>query len=240
MTFHIREAREQAGLSQRELAARIGVAANTLHGYETGKHDPKSAHLAKIASACAVTVDFLLGLPQPDGPDPEALALARRVGALDPRGRGAVAAVLAYEEAQQSPGAVIPFPTRKMKRFLNRATAGPGSYLFDDGYEEVDVPQDTPGDFLVTISGDSMEPYIRDGQDVSVSMGASLQPGDVGIFLYDGSTYCKQYAASYGYVDLFSLNRARADCDLVIDTRTDLPVTCFGKVCLPKRPPLPK
>lgn len=62
MHFKIREAREAAGYSQKELAAIIGVAQNTLHGYESGKHDPKSELLIKIAQACNVTVDFLLGV----------------------------------------------------------------------------------------------------------------------------------------------------------------------------------
>lgn len=61
MEFHIREAREKAGYSQKELATMIGVAQNTFHGYESGKHDPKSELLIKIAQACRVSVDFLLG-----------------------------------------------------------------------------------------------------------------------------------------------------------------------------------
>lgn len=65
MKFHIREAREKAGYSQKELAQIIGVAQNTFHGYESGKHDPKSELLYKIADACNVTVDFLLGRDYP-------------------------------------------------------------------------------------------------------------------------------------------------------------------------------
>ena len=37
MEFKIREAREAANLSQRELAKLLGIAPATLHGYETGK-----------------------------------------------------------------------------------------------------------------------------------------------------------------------------------------------------------
>lgn len=47
MNFFIKEAREKAGLSQKELAELIGVAPNTMHGYESGKHDPKSDLLKK-------------------------------------------------------------------------------------------------------------------------------------------------------------------------------------------------
>jgi len=62
MKFQIKEAREKAGYSQRELAEIIGVAPNTFHGYESGKHDPRSVLLIEIAKACDVSVDFLLGL----------------------------------------------------------------------------------------------------------------------------------------------------------------------------------
>ena len=68
MKFFIREAREAAGLNQTELAKIIGVAPNTLNGYESGKHDPKSELLVKIAQACNVTVDYLLGKEK--APDP--------------------------------------------------------------------------------------------------------------------------------------------------------------------------
>ena len=70
MKFHIREAREKAGYSQKELAQIIGVAQNTFHGYESEKHDPKSEILSKIADACNVSVDFLLGRNYADESEP--------------------------------------------------------------------------------------------------------------------------------------------------------------------------
>lgn len=60
MEFRIKEAREKCGLSQKDLAEIIGVAPSTLNGYESGKHDPKSELLVKIARACRVTTDYLL------------------------------------------------------------------------------------------------------------------------------------------------------------------------------------
>ena len=87
MKFQIKEARELAGLSQKELAEKIGVAPNTFHGYESGKHDPKSNILADIANVCGVSVDFLLGLqkenaPAPSEDDTEALTVDEVVNAF--------------------------------------------------------------------------------------------------------------------------------------------------------------
>ena len=62
MPNRITEARKYAGLTQRELAAQMGLKPSTVSGYESGTYDPKSDGLAKIATICGVTVDFLLGL----------------------------------------------------------------------------------------------------------------------------------------------------------------------------------
>ena len=61
MRFRIREAREAASLTQAQLAEQLGINGVTLSGYETGKHDPKSATLVEIAKICNTTTDFLLG-----------------------------------------------------------------------------------------------------------------------------------------------------------------------------------
>lgn len=60
--FRIKEARERKGLTQAELAAKLGVAQNTFCGYESGDHDPKSNKLAIIARECDTTIDYLLRL----------------------------------------------------------------------------------------------------------------------------------------------------------------------------------
>lgn len=61
MIFRIREARESVGMTQNQLADLLGINNVTLSGYETGRHDPKSETLVKIAKICNTTTDFLLG-----------------------------------------------------------------------------------------------------------------------------------------------------------------------------------
>ena len=73
MEFKIKQARSIAGYSQKELASVIGVAPSTLNGYENGTHDPKSYLLCKIAEACSVSVDFLLGRPENNSEKEKAL-----------------------------------------------------------------------------------------------------------------------------------------------------------------------
>ena len=53
----IREYRKAVGLTQKELAARVGIMAHTVSMYETGSRVPKTDILAKIATAldCEIT-----------------------------------------------------------------------------------------------------------------------------------------------------------------------------------------
>lgn len=59
--LRIKEARQRAGLLQKDIAEQLGIASNTFHGYESGKHTPTPQMLRRIADICGVTVDYLLG-----------------------------------------------------------------------------------------------------------------------------------------------------------------------------------
>ena len=76
------------------------------------------------------------------------------------------------------------------------ASAGPGAFLDEGCFELVSFPAHTipdQADFGVRVSGDSMEPVYQDGQIVWIQSCQSLNPGDVGLFIYDGSGYIKVY-----------------------------------------------
>ena len=71
---------------------------------------------------------------------------------------------------------------------------------------QVDESVPSCANFGVHIAGDSMEPYLTDGQIVWVQQCATIQPGEIGIFLYDGASYCKRLACANGQMFLESLN----------------------------------
>ena len=56
----IKEAREGAGLTQKQLSEKIGVAQSNLARWETGRRNPKLESLQRIAAACGVPADWLL------------------------------------------------------------------------------------------------------------------------------------------------------------------------------------
>lgn len=248
MNFHIKDAREKAGFSQKELAEIVGVAPNTFHGYESGKHDPKSDLLVKIAQACNVSVDFLLGISQqsyndtkksPSELSEEARQIAKDYDKLTSYGKGAVRAILAYTVEADTPKPEVPTqkatqPKKvvslpKIKRnhgiteltvFDEPAAAGLGNPIDTppshiEQYPSDYVPSKT--NFGVLISGTSMEPRIPDGSTVFVQATPVLDNGEIGIFVLDGKSYCKQLKKDdeTQQVKLHSINPDYEDIDVL-------------------------
>ena len=110
--------------------------------------------------------------------------------------------------------------------------------VFGADYDLLTVTGDVPpgAELAVRIQGDSMSPLIADGSVVYVNHDP-LQNGDVGIFCVDGDMLCKQYFRDpFGMVYLFSLNRRRADMDVVFHRGSGRSLTCFGRVMVHNQP----
>lgn len=64
--LRIRKVRQQAMLSQRELASRLGLAHSTLGHWENNRSSPSARHLLRIAEITGADVFLLLtGKPSP-------------------------------------------------------------------------------------------------------------------------------------------------------------------------------
>ena len=127
---------------------------------------------------------------------------------------------------------------RTIPLYQSPAAAGFAAPVFGEDYTLIPVEGDVPmgAELAVRIQGDSMTPYIADGSIVYVNHDP-LQNGDVGIFCVDGDMLCKQYCRDgFGMVYLFSLNRARADMDVVFHRGSGRSLTCFGRVMVHSQP----
>lgn len=54
--------RENKGITQQDLADQLGIARNTISGYETGARIPDLERLYAIAKIFVVTTDYLVGM----------------------------------------------------------------------------------------------------------------------------------------------------------------------------------
>lgn len=59
---NLRDVREQKGLSQKEVAEKIGVAKSTYSLYESGNREPNVQTIKKISDVLNVSADKLLGI----------------------------------------------------------------------------------------------------------------------------------------------------------------------------------
>lgn len=238
----------ERGITRGGLSEKTGIPYNTIVGfYAKGYKNIKLSTLMKLSAYFDVSLD-VLGNDERDlyeTEEPEIRKLKERYSALSGKGRGVVDGLISGLldlEAPEEP-AEEPENIRYIKEYMTPAAAGYASPAEGEDYFLKIRPKDAPreADFMVRIAGDSMEPYIQDGSSVYVSRMSTLQPGDVGIFYYDGDMKCKQYCEdNFGNIYLFSLNRDRSDADATILASSGATVFCFGKVLLPKRPPLPK
>ena len=140
---------------------------------------------------------------------------------------------LTEERGERSEPRLIPF-------YTSPAAAGYAAPVPDEDFTYIPADESVPrgADFAVRIQGDSMEPEIADGSTVYVNRDP-LTDGDVGIFCVDGAMLCKQYHRdAMGVVYLFSLNRARADADVVLTPSGGRGFACVGRVMLPHRVPV--
>ena len=172
----------------------------------------------------------------------EAMKIAKDYDVLDLWGKRTVRAVTDMELARvNEPDSVTELHPEKVIPLLgNSYAAGDGEPDFGNFWEDYAVPADSPADFAIRISGDSMEPWIPDG---SIQLCTRIAPrdGDVGAFLIDGEYLCKQVCMDVaGTLHLFSLNRARRDKDRHIPRdEIERQVMCFGTVIMKRRVPLP-
>lgn len=244
MKSRIVQARELAGLSQKELAAEMGISPSTLNGYERGKHDPKSDGLTSISKICGVTGDFLLNLsdtPNKTGPaiptppkqntaasEPDTAAnIAKRYGCLDDHGKRMVCAVVSEEE-RRIQALQKPAPEDNVIRvhWNNQpASAGEGFDLSDEHMYQWTVRYNEltrKADFCLDVQGHSMEPKFHDGDTVLIRQQPAVDVGEVGLFIVDGKGFIKKQ----GPDRLISLNPESKD----IWPGEYSDVRCVGKV----------
>ena len=111
--------------------------------------------------------------------------------------------VVAAFTARERRGRILPL-------YRLAVSAGTGEFLDGDGYDTVEVGEEVSplADFGVRIAGDSMEPRFVSGQIVWVRRQETLRHGEIGIFLFNGSGYCKRLEREGNRVELVSLNSA--------------------------------
>ncbi|MCD8104292.1 MAG: XRE family transcriptional regulator [Lachnospiraceae bacterium] len=197
------EARKRRKLSQKELSTALSaygahVSAGAISKWEKGDAFPGVLQFLAFCDICHIDNigEYFLGkTPEAADYSPE----------LNQKG---LHILQTMKEVMIASGQYTPASRRRItsiaeeveKRLIrvssNLASAGTGNFLDEDQFTELlypvsQIPEGT--DFGIRISGDSMEPVYMDRQIVWVQQCSELNPGEVGIFIYDGEGYIKEY-----------------------------------------------
>lgn len=241
MNKRIKNLRLKHNLTQKEFADKIGVSVITIQGWEAGTRYPSAKALITIAELFNVTSDYILGISCAELISGEESELIRSYRTLDDFGRQAVHSICSIETDRVKNHESKPHIIKYIKRFLAPAAAGYAVPIEGSDYDLVPITDSTleSADYAVVIQGESMMPYIHDGETVFVKKTADIKSGDIAIFSVNGSMYCKQYYTDVnGNLYLLSLNPKLSDSNVEISSESLDDVRCLGKVII-KSPQIP-
>lgn len=194
-------------MSYGELANLTGIPKSALQRYATGTTDKIPIdRLEKIAKALGVSAAYFMGwedaedLPMPTPISDDAHHVGVLYDRADEKDKMLTHTVLdKYEDS----GAIVAINTKKKNSggfiefdvYDEPAAAGFGNYLAEPQSHREQLPAymiPKGADFGIRISGSSMEPAVSDGATVFVKQTMAVESGKVGIFVLNGSAFCKQ------------------------------------------------
>ena len=243
--------RREANLTIDELSRKSGVPKGTINKIIAGDtRSPSLESIRALAHACGRRLgDFDDDNASLDAEfSAAARSLAAAYDALDAHGRAMLRAVCDEEQARmEEERRTLELEEERECRVINLfcEPSAAGFAMGETGQSAVPytlTPDDPQGAaYAVKLSGDSMEPWFGDGSIVFVNHDA-MRSGDIGIFSVNGATVCKQwhYDADLGVTYLFSLNRARADADVVVTAGSGVSLVWQGRVMTRRRFDLPR
>ena len=195
----IRKYRTAAGMDQATLASRLGYTKTAIGNWELGLTRPDIDNVPKICKELGIPVTELLGMETETALPTEDRRVLEAYHQLDRFDRNTVRQLMDRLLFQQDSKEKARLRRAYMPLCLyeEAAAAGIGAPMLDYAENETvyalqaNVPYGTDG--IIRVNGRSMEPTFHDGSSVYVELGASVQPGQIGIFIVNGEAYIKEY-----------------------------------------------
>ena len=225
----IKNARENIGMSQSELATAIGIkpSSGVISNWERDLNKPDAEKIVKLCDILDISASFLLDYYGKSTFEvrPSEQNIIEKYRSLDNYGQETVSYILDREIRRvQQIREITEYnaePAAHIYPYLGKiGCAGTGFYFDDIPTDTIEVSYVEGADFIIGVSGESMEPDYHDGEKLYVRKVEYLRNGDIGIFTIGNECFLKEL----GEDGLISRNK---DYD---DIPGDEKVRLIGKV----------
>lgn len=207
-------------MSAYQMSKDTGISESLISNWKSGRQLPKYDSLIILADYFDVSGDYLLG--RTDDP----ILHKPLEETITKVCTGPVSIKNANTSSSRSDEEVEAQQFIARQYFDMPASAGAGEWLGDDSsYSIINVPltdRSRRADFIIRVTGDSMEPIFCDGDKLLVVRTQTLDIGDIGVFVLNGESYVKKLGKS----KLISINPAYGD----IPYDKDDTISVVGKV----------
>ncbi|MDN3137219.1 S24 family peptidase [Enterococcus faecalis] len=225
--------RKKFGLTQEDLANKLGFSKQTVSNWETGLKTPRMGAIQKIADLFNVSKSFIIeGIDESKNSSIEKiynqLESPRQQKVYD------FAENQLKEQKQEIKRENNPITSleqfRKKKeegiiygttKWYGAVSAGTGEFLTDETCEEIELPiEQIPdeADFCLSVNGDSMEPIFHDNDYVFVKRQSEIFSGNIGVVIANGESFLKRIWFENNNIRLESFNKKYKD---IIITEND-------------------
>ena len=196
----IRAARLKKGINQPELARILNNSKNYVSNWEVGKARPDLNMIPGLCEALGISLNTFFGQAVFTE---ELTSEDRRVLSnyhyLSQQNRQVIDQLMAT---------MLDVQARNLRKYVQenfqrvwyddlKTSAGTGNPLDEGGhgvYIYLRADRNVcRADAVITVSGDSMEPDLHDGDDILVQYADAISPGEVGVFVADGEGFVKEY-----------------------------------------------
>lgn len=205
----LKEIRLKTGISQKQAYEYIGVVQSTFSSWETGKAEPPTEVVLKLCDL--YQVDDILSTFGYDGYKEDGslqlnmkeIDMVENYRSLDKIGKERIDYELKREcervkEIRDRDKKIKELESEIAEELVpysylgNIACAGTGFYFDDIPTEIIKAPYAEGADFIIGVSGESMDPDYHDGEKLYVKKTEYLRIGDVGIFTINNQCFLKE------------------------------------------------
>ena len=196
----LKQLRNGMGISQQDLANRIGISKSSINMYERGEREPGIETLKTFADFFGVGMDYLLGKSSfrnithgivtecPDDENPYELEILDAFSKYDVDSQR----LIAKKFSELARFKIRPINTKSLPVLGNVACGEP---IFADEQRDtyIDVDSDFDADFCLTAKGDSMiNARIFDGDILFVKSQPTVEDGEIAVVLIEDEATVKR------------------------------------------------